>query len=96
MTDSKSKMHQHYVYQAIARKLKMAFELIASMSNVLPSRNQKNVLKGRDLIFATDSESSDENEDNENQAVVLHVAKSPPHHTVQAPSCSNNNDIGQN
>ena len=48
----------------------MGFELIASMSNILPSKNQKLALKGRRQIF-----SSDDNSDSDDQIMVPPVAE---------------------
>ena len=37
----------------------MAFDLISSVSTILPSRKQKNALKGSKKVFDTESEESD-------------------------------------
>ena len=50
----------------------MAFDLIAYMSDVTPSKKQINCLKGRRQLFNTDNEDSD-NDANESMQLEIQI-----------------------
>lgn len=52
-------MHQHYSCHPVNRKIRMAFEVIASMSKITPSRKQTHCLKNKKTLFESDSEESE-------------------------------------